>query len=619
MNKNNNSDNDSYINKKKSTFDIFSDSDSDSDSNNITSQANKKQLIKQVDNKQINNHKQVDNKQINNHKQEDINIINSKIDKLKNTQNVKKDRRVILNEKNLTTLYNEKLELLINGKKLINESDITINSDTKYFLIGKNGCGKTTLLKYLYEKIKDNNDILMIDQDIFIESDQTIKDFILDAKIELHNKYKRMLYFENKEELNDDESIEYNELSEYVYSNEWDKYEAESKKILDGLGFKNITNLVSILSGGWRMRLAIGKALLRKPNILFLDEPTNHLDLEAVIWLTDYLYNYKKTIVVITHQINMVNNLADYTWYIGNPNSKEPKLYTIRGGYNNYIKTIEQLKKEYNISYEKFQKRITELKKKSTSKKDIDEFIKKNNITRPEKTYEVKINFENVTELSSKNIIQIKNTSFSYNNNLVFNDIDLYVQQDSRFIIVGNNGTGKTTLFKLCMGLLNPDSGDIIKDDRMRISYYNQQILENLPLNKTSIEYLIELDHKLDENKCRGILGRIGLKKTDLNDPCKNLISSLSGGQKARVAFSAIQINNPHIILMDEPTNHLDIESIEGLIDGINNYNGAIMIITHDIYLIESINNSKIIQISNNKINHFKGDFNEYSNHILSI
>ena len=211
----------------------------------------------------------------------------------------------------------------------------------------------------------------------------------------------------------------------------------------------------------------------------------------------------------------------------------------------------------------------------------------------------------------------MNNLSFSYNDNLIFDNIEFSIQQDSRYIIVGNNGSGKTTLFKLCSSLISPSIGEIIKDDKIKIGYYHQQIIENLPLDSNPIDYLKSLDNNLDDGQCRGILGKIGLKKSKINDPCNNLISNLSGGQKARIALCALNISKPHAILMDEPTNHLDIESINGLIDGINKYNGGVVLITHDVYLIESINNAKIIHIDNKKIKIFNGDIKDYCNYIL--
>lgn len=192
------------------------------------------------------------------------------------------------------------------------------------------------------------------------------------------------------------------------------------KKILDGLGFIDLENSVKNLSGGWRMRLALGKALLCKPRILLLDEPTNHLDLNAVIWLTNYLTEYKNTLIVVSHQIEFINNLVDIVWYIGNPELTGSKIYKFKGNYYDYIRGLHLIMKEISNKYDKFNKQIEALKKKSTPKKEVDEFIKKNNVLRPAKPYNVTINFPDIPTISSNNIIQFNEVDFSYNDTKKF-------------------------------------------------------------------------------------------------------------------------------------------------------------------------------------------------------
>ena len=518
----------------------------------------------------------------------------------------------------LKTLYSDDVEIVIGGKTLITTSNITINSGLKYFVLGHNGIGKTTLLKNIYHKLNEKIDILMIDQDIQIDSSfETIEEFILNADQVLYDAKKRMDKLEELEEMNENESKEYDELSQIIIEKEWDKFEAESKRIIDGLGFSNPKVPVSILSGGKRMILAIGKALLRKPEILILDEPTNHLDLDVVIWLTNYLAEYKKTLIIITHQIGLVNSISDIIWYIGNLDLTGNKIYTIKGNYNKLMNLIEDKEKEMGKNYEKFNKKIEEMKKKSLPKKDVDEFIKKENVPRPPKPYTVNIMFDNVIELSTRNIIEFKEVNFGYlNSPLIYSNLNISLGMGSRMILVGPNGCGKTTFFKLASEQLNPTNGYIIRDDRLRVGYYNQQIIDQLPLNLTPIEYLQSLNSKLDINQCRTILGKLGIKKQDNLDLPTNKILNLSGGQKARVSLGSLQMLNPHLILLDEPTNHLDLESIEGLIKGINEFNGGVIIITHDMYLIESIKNSTIYQVKSSNIIKFSGDFEDYCEYI---
>ncbi len=520
---------------------------------------------------------------------------------------------------NLTTYYSGNIEVMVSGKILIHSSDIAINSSTKYFVIGQNGIGKTTLLKKIYNELKDKQDILMIDQDIEIETtEQTIQEFILNADIDLHMKKKRLDVLCALPELEDDQMDEYNELSEFVYEvKQWDKYEAESNKILHGIGFNEPKSPVNILSGGKRMLLAIGRALLRKPEILILDEPTNHLDLNVVIWLTNYLESYKKTLIIITHQIGLVNSLADIIWYVGNAELKGNKLYTIRGKYTSLLKFLSQMQTETTENYNKFMKKVEELKRKSTPKKIVDDFIK-NGVPRPPKPYVVNITFDDVTNLSTRNLIEFKDIDFKYSEEgkFIYKDLNISLNMGSRIVLVGPNGCGKTTFFKLITKQILPTNGCIIADDRLRIGYYNQQIVDNLPLQSTPIEYLQQLNSKLDNNQCRNILGKLGIKKIENIDLPTNKIIDLSGGQKARVSFASVQMNNPHIILLDEPTNHLDLESIEGLIKGINDFNGGIVIITHDLYLIESINDANIYKVDDMDITKYTGMFEDYCDEI---
>jgi ATPase subunit of ABC transporter with duplicated ATPase domains len=536
--------------------------------------------------------------------------------KQENKQKINKD---VIKSENVGTIFADKVEILVNGKVLIGESNIVINEHTKYVVIGQNGVGKTTLLKYLSNKLKDT-DILMIEQDIELEdSENKIRDFVLGARPELYLQYKRFRVLEEIENLTDKENEEYQEISQNLADNDWDRFEAESKKILNGLGFTNPELPVSILSGGWRMRLALGKALLRCPKLLILDEPTNHLDLDAVIWLTDYLTNYKNSLIVITHQIHLMNAIGQVTWYIGDPELTGTKIYSVNGSYFRVQKMIEMMGKEAEKNYDKFQRRVEELRRKSTPKKEVDEFIKKEGVPRPRKPYEVNIDFEEVNELGSNNIIDFREVSYSYGDKQIFDSIDYAMSLGSKNILVGPNGIGKTTLFKLASELIEPTSGYVLRDSRLRVGYYHQQIIDNLPLNLTPIQYLQSINSTLDINKCRAILGRLGIKKNDTIDLPSTKISILSGGQKARVSLASVQMQNPHLILMDEPTNHLDSESIEGLIKGINEFNGGVIVITHDMYLIESIENSTIYEIKNKKIIKFNGTFEEYCNKVIKI
>jgi ATPase subunit of ABC transporter with duplicated ATPase domains len=622
-------DNDNYFISnskiKKNAFNgLLIDSDTESDiSNDSNNSNNSDKCVKSNEN--INNKGNEKSKEIVKNIENEKSKKDNKYNSNKNIiiEDIKKDKNnKIKQEKNnrndidigKSNIFTENIELIIGGKILINESNVVINTNTKYVILGNNGVGKSSLIKYIYEKLKDKEDILMIDQHVKIEKNETVNDFILKANNEMYNKQIEFKNLGEKEELNDEEIRLYEELSEYLNINEWEKFNSNAKKILNGLGFNDINIYTNELSGGWQIRLALGRALLRNPKILILDEPTNNLDINANIWLTHYLETYKNTLIVVTHEIDLINSISNIIWFIGDLELKGNMIYTIRGNYNNVQKQKIIINKEMEKNYEKFQNKIKEMRNKSTLKKDVDKYIKNNNVPRPPKEYKVNIEFDNVSSLNNNKIIQFNDVKFSYNGKLIFEKLNLTIDESSRIILVGPNGVGKSTFFKLCSGLVNPNNGYIIKDDRLRVGYFNQNVADSIIDDLTPIEYLQTLDGQLKEEECRKILGKLGIKKTESNyDLPKTKNKYLSGGQKSRVSIaSSVQLKKPHLIMLDEISNHLDIESIEGLIKGINECNSAFVLITHDMYLIRNIKNSTIYEVKDNNIVKFNGDFNDY-------
>jgi ATP-binding cassette subfamily F protein 1 len=533
----------------------------------------------------------------------------------------------------MTTLISEdRLSIKLGNKIIIDDSKLVVNENKRYGIVGPNGCGKSTLLNHIITHLPENIQAYMVDQHIEIESqEQTVLDFMLRADQKIYQTNQKVIELESKDEMTDKEMEAYGELTDSAEYAEYERYVAESKRILKGLGIIEYDNKVCNYSGGWRMRLAIAKSLITKPFILIMDEPTNHLDLNAVIWLGDYLQTYTKTLIIVSHQIEFINSTVDVIWYIGSPDFSTPKLYSVSGKPNNNIysklqKTLSDMSKNATTAYNNFYKGLENMRKakkgkKPATKTEIDEYINKNSVPRPPKPYEVKIGFPEVGFKNDCSVIRFENVSFAYDSaKPILSDTEFNISLKSRIVIVGPNGVGKTTVFKLCNGSIEPTEGNIISDQRVKVAYYNQQVIESLPLDLTPIEYLQSIDSSLDVANCRAYLGRIGLKKqTDIDngDPCAIPIRSLSGGQKARVSFCSIQVMEPNVILLDEPTNHLDIESIEGLIQGINDYKGGIVMITHDIYVISQIENMELYEVSNHKINKFRGEIEEYVDKVI--
>lgn len=513
-------------------------------------------------------------------------------------------------------IFNENVNLSF-SKILINDTNISIQKNKKYCIIGSNGSGKTTLLNYLYTKLKDNYNITYVLQSISINDNCSILEYMLktDDKLYLlydkNKKYEQMI--SNNIELSDNEYNDYRNISNELKIQNISKYISKIKKILNGLGFNNFDLNVSILSGGQHCKLELSKALLINPEILLLDEPTNHLDLENVLWLEKYLETYENTLIMISHNINFFDNICDYILYFFNIDPHNPTVCVSNGGYDSFVKKFNQQKEKYYSDYDKYIKNISRLKKKQ-DKSELEIYLTKNKMNRPIKDYEITIKFNNVNALSSteyKNIISFENVYFGYNDDNILVNINFGISIKSRYILIGKNGEGKSTLFNICAKNLLPKSGNVYFDNRIRIGYFNQlsvSELSKLDRNMNPIQYLKQIDNNLDEQTYRSILAKVGFKKVyegDTYDVSKVRLSELSGGQCVKLILCGIIMMNPHVLLFDEPTNHLDIYSINDFISAINNYNGGVMIITHDRYLIEKINNCELLILEKGKLEKF--------------
>jgi len=544
---------------------------------------------------------------------------------------------------NISTIFD--LSINGNGQKLLENTKLIISNGEKYGLVGKNGIGKTSLLNYIYQVYSSNNDIYMVNQEIKITDDNVIN-YILQSNqkrndlIDRYNKINEKMNNETHEKMNNEtyekmnnetyekmnnethDTIlkEFKEITEIMNNLEIDKDESKIKKILYGLGFtiEDQNKSVSTFSGGWKMRISLATALFNKPELLLLDEPTNHLDLEACIWLTEYLSEWKNTLLIVSHDIHFLDNICTQIMHINN-DTKKLKYY--KGNYTKYEKMKEVDDKTLENEWNKLEKTISDMKKKSTKKEIIDEYIKKKNLEPKPKPYKILVEFPEVG-LIEGNIIECNDISFGYSKDkLLFKNISFGIDMNSRITFVGKNGIGKTTLMNILLGKLEASgicsnklsyNDDYIRRDlRLRIEYYSQHAIQELPHEMTPMEYIGTINKKADISYIRKLLGKIGIN----GDLQQRPIKSLSGGQKVRVAFVAIQIQNPHLIILDEPTNHLDIETIQALIKGINEYNGGVLMITHDIRLITETN-SVLYQITEDGI--YETTYDEYENEILN-
>jgi ATPase subunit of ABC transporter with duplicated ATPase domains len=502
------------------------------------------------------------------------------------------------------------LTINVPGKNIINKSNLVINMKTKYCLIGKNGTGKSTILKLLkiLKMSHDNTNLENINNDIFyIEQDLTTMninkltpiEFILgsnDKYLSLEKELKDLTeiienYDNNQSNDNSDNNSDdsnsinsedkFNEYNDriaelYIILNRWNIEEEKYKikNILLGLGFteENLKNSCDIFSGGWQMKISLARGLYLEPKILLLDEPTNHLDLNAILWLENYLLDWQNTIILVSHNIGFINNICDYIINIENNN-----LTIYKGNYELFKK--EQINKisEQEKKWKNYNDKITELKKKKkVNIKEIENYIKLNHVQRPPREYIFKFNFDYPYKLKSNRLITIDNLTMSYNTsddnkNNIYEDLSISFDFDTKYILVGKNGSGKSSLIKLINNYenqkeINIKSGNIIKNYECIFGYYDQQFDIELTQDITPIEYLEkDINHSETDNiqeLIRSYLGYFNIEPAIH----KNKLKDYSGGQKARIALIKLLLKQPHCLILDEITNHLDIETIEILI-----------------------------------------------------
>lgn len=520
---------------------------------------------------------------------------------------------------NINSVSLKNFDLSINDKTLFDNSSLVLSHGQIYGLIGKNGYGKTSLIKQL-PTICDNDKlkILYVEQE-FLFDDRNPVEFIFDSNIKL-KRYEDEVKLLNEQ---NDKILEYNEelfnklqdAENKLLSYNPEKEISIIKKILHGLQFTDImmNQPTNIFSGGWQMRISLARALYLEPDLLLLDEPTNHLDLETIIWLSNYLQSWRKIAIIISHNIGFLNDCCNYILNIENK-----KIESYKGNYYNFKKAFENKKREMQKKWENYEKKLKEIKKKGLTKKNLEEWINKNKVNRPEKEYNIKMEFFE-TNYINDTIINFNNVSFSYDNNKILNNVSFGLRMNSKVTLVGLNGSGKSTILKLIMGDINPLCGEILIKNNIRIGYYNQHFDQQLPFDKTPIEFLIDIIPIQTPNKVETVRKYLGSISLDGSSHTK-LIGELSGGQKARVALVKLMFDSPHILLLDEPTNHLDIETVEALIDCISIYNGGILLITHEQELINNLTNTiwfldKKIKKINFKINSYE----DYKDIILSL
>ncbi|EAX88876.1 ABC transporter family protein [Trichomonas vaginalis G3] len=508
---------------------------------------------------------------------------------------------------------------------LIEDAEMLLSPGNRYGLVGRNGMGKTTLMKHmnsnLLKGISDDMLIIHVEQEAPI-SEKSVIDAVLECDIE------RIELLEKLHKLEQDHSGTIDELSAIqdrlnaIGSN---SAYAKAHSILVSLGFspEQIQGPLSLCSGGFRMRVSLAQALYIGPDVLMLDEPTGHLDAPSVCWLEEYLTTQCKDQILLTisHDRVFLDNVCTHIIHL-----KDKKLTTYRGNYSSFktqfdnkVEELERKHANQQAAIEQKEDFVRRLRYKAWAAAQAQGRLKliqkmqEEQVELIEKDPPVFFKFELTTEAAQDTIVTCENVKFSYPGKPIFDDLSIEIKKNSRIIIIGANGSGKSTFIKILTGENKIQDGFFQTISNLRIGYFSQHHIDQMDYNDTPLQFMVNRHKEFKVDALRGKLGEFGIG----SDVALRPISSLSGGQKTKVVLASIAIINPHLIIMDEVTNNLDMDSIEALGQALGEYKGAIIAITHDQHFAELIN-GEIYVCENMDLKKFPGTFADFRSKIKS-
>jgi ATP-binding cassette subfamily F protein 3 len=513
----------------------------------------------------------------------------------------------MLNIQNLTYLQG--------GTPLFQQANLQVFANQRLGLVGHNGCGKSTLFRLIRGEIKSDGGevslqsgktLAFVEQEI-ANSAQAALEFVLDGDVQLRRLEKILAH--------DKHDAEWFEAQQQFESIDGYGAKARAAQLLNGLGFETDTleRPVSSFSGGWRMRLNLARALMHRADLLLLDEPTNHLDLEAIIWLEEYLARYPGSILLVSHDREFLNATVNRIAHV-----HDCVIDSYAGDYDDFERARAEKITLQNQAFQTQQAKIAHLedfvrrfRAQATKAKQAQSRIKAlERITRIAPAHITDGHFQLEIEAPERGpdlLLRTENMGFGYGDKKLFDNVTLMLRAGARIALLGPNGAGKSTLIKLLVGELAPTSGKLEITPDIRIGYFAQHQLENLDSAATPLQHMERLAPKETTLALRTFLGRFGLAGDSEDRP----VESFSGGEKSRLALAMLAWQKPHLLLLDEPTNHLDLDMRDALTLALEEYTGAVVLVSHDRSLIRAVAD-ELWLVADNSAKLFDGDLDDY-------
>ena len=513
---------------------------------------------------------------------------------------------------------------------IIKSCSFNIEDHEKAAIVGINGAGKSTLLKIITGEEPADTGIVTLAKDKTLgylaqqqdlQSDRSIYDELLSVKqyiLDMESELRRIEAAMNSASGDELEALmnRYTNLNHEFEMNNGYAYKSEITGVLKGLGFaeEDFSLHVNTLSGGQKTRVSLGKLLLSKPDIIMLDEPTNHLDMESISWLENYLLNYNGAVLIVAHDRYFLDKIVskiieidngDCTVFSGNYTDYASKKAILRN-----MKLKEYLNQQRDIKHQ--EEVIAKLKQFNREKsikraESREKMLDKMEVVDKPVELNAKMNIQlEPSVVSGNDVLTVTDLTKSFDGNTLFNNINFDIKRGERVALIGNNGTGKTTILKLINGIIQPDSGSIYLGAKVAIGYYDQEH-HVLDPDKTLFQEIQDAYPDLNNTQIRNTLAAFLFTDDDVF----KYIRDLSGGERGRVSLAKLMLSNANLLILDEPTNHLDIVSKEILENALNSYTGTVLYVSHDRYFINATA-TRIIELTNQNIVNYIGNYDYY-------